>query len=95
MAKLLNDLLYTLRLWCIYHSCKTTPLYVFIEVSDGNIKAVKRRLFPSKQTLEMGAGMLQMEFTSLCGESVNAFPQKRALKLRLMIFRERPKIPNV
>ena len=85
MVKPLKELIYGLQLWCVYHSCKTTPLYVFIEVSDGNIKAVKKRLFPSKQTLEMGAGMLQTEFTSLCGEAANAFPQKRALKLRLMI----------
>ena len=33
----------------------------------------------------MAGAMLQMEFSALCGEKVNMFPGKQALKLRLLI----------
>ena len=73
------------RLWCVYHQCGNAPLDVFIAYSDGDKKALRRRLFPSQQTIEIAGVMLQMEFAALCGEKVNMFPGKQALKLRLLI----------
>jgi len=69
----------------VYHQCKTTPLSVFIDFSDGNIKALRRRWWPSAKTLTIAAGMLQMEFATLCGEKVNKFPGKNVIKYRLLI----------
>jgi len=83
-AKITNILL-VLKLWCVYHECKKTPLNVFIEISDGNKNAASRRLFPSKTTIEIACGMLQVEFATLCGNNAELFPQKKSIKLKLMI----------
>ena len=72
------------RLWCVFHKCSETPLCVFIALDD-NPKALRRRLFPSKQTLEMARVMLGIEFAKLCDEKADLFPAKQALKLRLQV----------
>jgi hypothetical protein len=74
------------KLFCVQHKCNKTPLSVFIEIANGHYAAVRRRLFPSKTTVEMACGLLQMEFATLCGDSADLFPQKKAIKLRVLVI---------
>ena len=73
------------QFWSVYHQCRKTPLSVFIDFSDGDERALRRRFWPSKKTLSIAAGMLQMEFAVLCGEKVSQFPGKKILKYRILI----------
>jgi len=82
--KIITHTVVAARFWCVYHQCRNTPLQVFIDHSNGNQKALRRHLFPSKKTIQAAETMLQTEFAALCGEKVNIFPAKKALKLRIL-----------
>jgi len=80
----MKNLILKLMLWCVFHKCKNTPLSVLVEISEGNTKAVKRRFFASKKMIALACGMLQMEFSALCGD--NSIKQHlQRIKLHILI----------
>jgi len=69
----------------VYHKCSNIPLHNFIELYNDNDKAIKRLPFATKATIAIAKNMLQTEFAVLTGEKTNAFPQRRAIRLRIII----------